>query len=147
MSNPLHPAERRFSQRFSSRRRSVRLARYLVCHQLDSWGVAAHRSAFSETAGLVISELGANAVSHGHVPGRDFEVTLLQPGYCGLLRIEVSDARGESRPDPLKLPEPAPEDESGRGLLLVTAVAAAWGVADRIVGKTVWVELPDPYAR
>jgi hypothetical protein len=38
MFNELPPTERRFAQRFSSRRRSVRLAHYLVCHQLDAWG-------------------------------------------------------------------------------------------------------------
>lgn len=31
--------------------------------------------------------------------------------------------------------------ESGYGLRIVDAVAADWGVMDRLIGKTVWAEL------
>ncbi|WP_308409533.1 ATP-binding protein [Streptomyces sp. A3M-1-3] len=33
---------------------------------------------------------------------------------------------------------PADDAESGRGLLLVQALALDWGVAERPYGKTVW---------
>ncbi|MFF3758920.1 hypothetical protein ACWEPR_29180 [Streptomyces sp. NPDC004290] len=33
-------------------------------------------------------------------------------------------------------------DEGGYGLLLVAALATAWGVRDRPVGKTVWATVP-----
>lgn len=94
-------------------------------------------TALSADAGLLVAELAANAVMHGRVPGRDFELrmTLLQ----GVLRVEVSDARSDRRP------VVRPRDHrlgSGYGLRIVDAVAIAWGVTDRIIGKTVWAELP-----
>ncbi|MGX6741941.1 ATP-binding protein [Streptomyces xantholiticus] len=79
----------------------------------------------------------ANAATHGRVPGRDFELRLLLR-ESGALRIEVSDTRSERLPP---LPEPAPDTESGRGLFLVAALADAWGVTPRQVGKTVGAEL------
>jgi hypothetical protein len=51
--------------------------------------------------------------------------------------VEVSDTRAERRP---AATAPDAESESGRGLLLVTALADDWGVTDRRCGpgKTVW---------
>ncbi len=54
------------------------------------------------------------------------------------LRIEVSDARGERA---LRFLDGRPEDECGRGLVIVQVLARLWGVAERDVGKTVWAEL------
>ncbi len=64
----------------------------------------------------------------------------------GTLRIEVTDTRGDRRP---KLQEPDADAESGRGLLLVDALADRWGVAEgRYPRKTIWAELslsaPEP---
>lgn len=128
---------RMFAQRFSSTPRGARLARRLALHQLDVWGVP-YDSSLSETAGLLVAELAANAVTHGRVPGRDCELALLYaPGLH--LRIDVSDTRGECRP---VSSAPGPLDEGGRGLLLVGALASRWGVLDRVpVGKTVRAEL------
>lgn len=78
-----------------------------------------------------LAELASNAVTHGRVPGRDFELRLVLS--ADHLRIEVSDARAEREPEPVREP-----DEGGYGLLLVAALATAWGVKDRCVGKTVW---------
>ncbi|MFC8229445.1 ATP-binding protein [Streptomyces sp. NPDC057287] len=133
-----------FVQRFSSTPRGARLARRLVLHQLDTWGVP-HRSEASDTAALLVAELAANAVTHGRVPGRDFEVTAEIRNRT--LRISVSDARGELRPtapgEP-RAPMP-PLSETGRGLLLVEALADRWDVLDRApVGKTVVAELDLP---
>ncbi|MEU7283208.1 ATP-binding protein [Streptomyces sp. NPDC045431] len=126
-----------FTQRFSSTRRGARLARHLAGHRLDVWGVP-YGSDGAEAAALVVGELAANAVTHGRVPGRDFEVRLALSGD-GVLRIEVGDTRGERRP---VVVAPEPYGDGGRGLLLVAALADAWGVADRVpVGKTVWAEL------
>ncbi|WP_051782123.1 MULTISPECIES: ATP-binding protein [unclassified Streptomyces] len=113
-----------FTQRFSRTRRGARLARQLALVELHGWG-------FPES-----TSLAANAVLHGHVPGRDFELrmTLLE----GVLRIEVSDARADRRPT---VRPHAYQAESGYGLRIVGAVAAGWGVRDRLVGKTVWAEL------
>lgn len=136
-------AEREFTQQFSSTRRGARLARHLALHQLNCWGIP-HRSAVFEAAETVVAELAANAVTHGCVSGRDFEVRLTLGRAA--LRIEVSDTRTERRP-------PGPGDlaptgvlaESGRGLLLVEALADRWAVLDRHpVGKTVRAELDLP---
>jgi anti-sigma regulatory factor (Ser/Thr protein kinase) len=133
-----------FSQRFSSTPRGARLARRLVLHQLDAWGVP-YGSEASDTAALLVAELAANAVTHGRVPGRDFEVTVRLLGRT--LRIEVSDTRGELRPPAPGTPRPTltPLTETGRGLLLVEALADRWEVLDRVpVGKTVVAELDLP---
>ncbi|MFF4172782.1 ATP-binding protein [Streptomyces sp. NPDC001744] len=129
---------RAFAQRFSSTPRGARLARRLAVLQLDRWGVP-YGSGTSETAALLVAELAANAVTHGRVPGRDCELALAYtPGR--LLRIDVSDTRGERRPA-LAVPE-GPDAEGGRGLLLVEALASRWSVLDRVpVGKTVRAEL------
>ncbi|MET9882676.1 ATP-binding protein [Streptomyces sp. NPDC006430] len=132
-----------FSQRFSSTPRGARLARALAAHELYTWGIA-HGSALSDSAAVVIAELAANAVTHGRVPGRDFELGLTLRSDA--LRIEVSDTRGERRPPaPGAVPEPPPLADTGRGLLLVQALAARWEVRDRVpVGKTVVAELDLP---
>jgi hypothetical protein len=40
---------------------------------------------------------------------------------------------------------PAADEDHGRGLLLVDALAARWGVTDRVgPGKTVWAECALP---
>ncbi|MFE6058212.1 ATP-binding protein [Streptomyces sp. NPDC056431] len=126
-----------FTQGFSSTPRGARLARRLSLHQLDRWTVP-YGSEVSDTVGLLVAELAANAVTHGRVPGRDFELVLTyMPGLR--LRIDVSDTRGERRPASVL---PGPLDEGGRGLLLVEALATRWSVLDRVpVGKTVRAEL------
>ncbi|MFJ1735082.1 ATP-binding protein [Streptomyces sp. NPDC088254] len=121
--------------RLSATPRGARLARRLTAQQLDAWGYA-HDGEVSDTAQHVVAELAANAVTHGRVPGRDFELRLLLLPE-GLLRIEVSDARGDKG---LRIVTEA-DAEGGRGLVLVTALATTWGVAEREVGKTVWAEL------
>ncbi|MFE2287793.1 ATP-binding protein [Streptomyces sp. NPDC059443] len=124
-----------FTQRFTATRRGARLARQLTLVELHDWGIP-DRTGLSEDAGLLVAELAANAVAHGRVPGRDFElrITLLP----GALRIEVSDARRERRP--LVRPHEYGA-ESGYGMRIIDAVAADWGVRDRVIGKTVWAEL------
>ncbi|MFG2812432.1 ATP-binding protein [Streptomyces sp. NPDC048410] len=125
---------RTFAQRFSATRRGARLARMLAVHQLDRWGHP-YGSPASETVALVVAELAANAVLHGRVPGRDFELRLHRESDH--VRVEVSD----THPDHPKLPAPDPTAEGGRGLLLVEAAATRWGTSPRTgPGKTVWAE-------
>ncbi|MCX4823797.1 ATP-binding protein [Streptomyces sp. NBC_01142] len=127
-----------FTQRLSATRRGARLARHLAAHQLDGWGIP-YGSDLSDAAALIVAELAANAVTHGRVPGRDFELHLTL--WPLTLRIEISDARGDREPSPRP---PTPDSETGRGLLLVDALATSWGAKDRVIGKTVWAELPLP---
>ncbi|MCX5284888.1 MULTISPECIES: ATP-binding protein [unclassified Streptomyces] len=125
-----------FAQRLSSTRRGARLARRLAVQQLHDWGVP-HGSGLSDLVAQVVAELAANAVTHGHVPGRDVELRLRLAGD-GTVRVEVADARGDRRP---VTPGAGGDAESGRGLRIVAALSTAWGVEDRQVGKTVWAEL------
>ncbi|WP_432036731.1 ATP-binding protein [Streptomyces cucumeris] len=125
---------RTFAQRFSATRRGARLARRLAVQQFADWGVVGGRDA----AVLVVAELSANAALHGRVPGRDFTLLLRCDDEAGRLEIEVSDTH-DAEPIP-KLP--ASDDERGRGLLLVEALADRWGVRDRRgPGKTVWARV------
>ncbi|MFF9347731.1 ATP-binding protein [Streptomyces sp. NPDC014734] len=139
-----------FVQRFSSTPRGARLARHLALHVLHDWGIP-YRSDASETAELIVAELAANAATHGRVPGRDFELRLghtpAEGNERGVLRIEVSDTRGERRPpQPRELVAPSPGSDGGYGLVLVDALADRWAVLDRVPpGKTVRVELDLPY--
>ncbi|MER7514915.1 ATP-binding protein [Streptomyces sp. NPDC126499] len=122
-----------FAQRLSSTRRGARLARLLAVQQMRDWGLTD-----TDVAELVVAELANNAVTHGRVRGRDFEVRLMLAAE-GHLRIEVSDARAEREPEPNPYP-----DEGGYGLPLVAALATAWGVKSRSVGKTVWATVAVP---
>ncbi|MFF2012792.1 ATP-binding protein [Streptomyces sp. NPDC058195] len=134
-----------FVRLFSSTPRGARSARHLARHVLHDWGIP-YRSHASEAAELIVSELAANAATHGRVAGRDFELRLRhspgRDGTRGVLRIEVSDTRGERRPPgPVRLVPPPSDAEGGRGLVLVDALADRWAVLDRNPGKTVRAEL------
>ncbi|MEK2475341.1 MULTISPECIES: ATP-binding protein [Streptomyces] len=142
---------RTFTQRFSSTRLGARLARRLAVHRLDVWGFP-YGSGLSDSVGAIVAELAANAVLHGHVRGRDFELRLASvchadPGAAaacpGTLRIDVADTRSERRPPaPDRLMVPTHDAESGRGLLVVAALASRWTVFDRDpIGKVVRAEL------
>ncbi|GGZ67815.1 ATP-binding protein [Streptomyces echinoruber] len=137
---PATPTE--FALSFTSTPRGARLARLFVAHCLDSWGHP-YDSDVNETLALITAELCANAVRHGRVPGRDFHVRLSAEADGKQLRLEVSDTRAERRPAVTTPVAPDAESESGRGLLLVAALADDWGVTDRRPGpgKTVWAVL------
>ncbi|MBB4896614.1 anti-sigma regulatory factor (Ser/Thr protein kinase) [Streptomyces griseostramineus] len=118
-----------FTQRFSSTPRGARLARHLAVRRLHAWGVPYGTDA-SDAVALIVAELAANAVTHGRVPGRDFELRLTR--LAGTVRVEVTDTRsGPPRPPaPDDVRAPHPLDEHGRGLLLVDALADRWEVVD-----------------
>ncbi|MEU9178913.1 ATP-binding protein [Streptomyces sp. NPDC048550] len=132
--------ERGFTQLLSSTRRGARLARLLATAELHDWDLPPH---VAERAAQIIAELTANAVLHAHVRGRSFRLTLTLDRAAGPLRIEVTDARGDRPPTPRH----TPDDTSGRGLLLVAALADSWGSEPYPPGgKTVWAEVsPGPH--
>ncbi|MGW0734292.1 ATP-binding protein [Streptomyces sp. NPDC002851] len=106
-------------------------ARAALRKVLLDWGLAS----VEETSVLVLSELLTNAVRHARVPGREIETRYLRLRQG--VRIEVHDAAYE-RPVPVKADW---DDCSGRGLVLVGAVADRWGVSEwNGPGKAVWAE-------
>jgi anti-sigma regulatory factor (Ser/Thr protein kinase) len=115
--------------------RSVGRARTVFREQATSWKLP---DAVTETAVLLLSELMTNAYRHAKVsPGREIWVRCILE--MNRLRISVMDANDT-------LPEPrtaASDEESGRGLTLVAALADEWGAEPREggIGKTVWYEL------
>jgi anti-sigma regulatory factor (Ser/Thr protein kinase) len=82
-----------------------------------------------EVASLLVSELVTNAVLHA---GTDIDVAveLLEGG----VRVEVAD-RNPVHPARKGYSTDAP---TGRGLVLVDAMADEWGVVDASAGKVVW---------
>lgn len=129
---------RTFAQRLSSTRRGARLSRLLAVEQLTAWQVSPR---VIERAEHIVAELAANAALHGRIQGRDFQLALVVDPAASTLRIAVSDARGEQLPVSAGDSE-ANDGESGRGLLLVTILADAWGTEPYPPsGKTVWALL------
>ncbi|MDF3297370.1 ATP-binding protein [Streptomyces tropicalis] len=136
---------RTFVRRFGATPRGARLARHLVLRRLDAWRIP-HGSAPSDAVAVIVAELAANAVTHGRVPGRDFEVRLSL--VTGGVRVEVTDTRSGPPlpPGPRDLRPPDPLAERGRGLALVDALAARWEVCERVPppGKTIRAEIDLP---
>ena len=110
---------------------AVPAAREFVRQTLTEWGMAERR----DDALMCVSELAANVVRHDETPERRFLVAL--SGGDGLLRVEVHDA---SRHRP-RVQSPGVDSTTGRGLLLVNALADGWGVEPgHPRGKVVWTE-------
>jgi anti-sigma regulatory factor (Ser/Thr protein kinase) len=129
---PHAAAERRFFFELAAHPGSVAQARRLTRARLSRWSVCEDTC---ETATLVVSELVTNAIVHA---AGERVVCELHDGD-DLVRIAVRDegcAPGEPHPSPQR-----PEEEHGRGLLLVAAVSRAWGAQDTGPGLLVWAEL------
>jgi hypothetical protein len=105
---------------------SPRHARRWLVEVLADWGAEA------SPADLLLSELATNAVVHAR---SGFEVSA---SLNGTLRVAVADADAEGRPI---VRASLPTAERGRGLALVTALSARWGVTPTEGGKQVWFEL------
>ncbi|MER6206558.1 ATP-binding protein [Streptomyces sp. NPDC001642] len=84
-----------------------------------------------ESADVLVTELVTNALEHG-IGDVGLRVYLTDTH----LLIEVRDGSHEI---PV-LRDAAPDDENGRGLFLVRAIADAWGVSSD--GTTTWCSLP-----
>jgi anti-sigma regulatory factor (Ser/Thr protein kinase) len=119
-------------------RSSVRRARNVVRAWLAEYGLQDR----TDTVELLVSELATNAVRHA--PGR-YRLTLAL--NAGLLRCTVADEGPDLPPDGpdrnADAHHPDADAESGRGLLLVDALADRWGSGrvESDVGKEVWFEL------
>lgn len=110
---------------------SSRLARRFIS---DFCSAAELSADVCELASLLTSELVTNAVRYG---GSQAVLEAHLPG--GVLRVSVVD----DNPDlPLEGSAPDLTAEGGRGVLLVSNLAARWGVAVLPTGgKAVWFEL------
>jgi anti-sigma regulatory factor (Ser/Thr protein kinase) len=121
--------------------RSVRLARLQARRRLTMWEWAGD----IDDAVLVVSELVANAVRHARVVGHEVSLWVAQLEDRGLV-VEVSDPV-RAFPEVAEIAEGAsgPEEERGRGLLVVGELAEEVGWFCRAdVGKTVSARLAGP---
>jgi signal transduction histidine kinase len=88
--------------------------------------------ALAEDVLLCISELVTNALQ-----ASCDTATLGLAITSGRVRVVVTD-NGQGWPTPQ---QPGPSDPSGRGLLIISAIADRWGVEPAHASKTVWAEL------
>lgn len=109
--------------------RSVRAARQFVTGTLEDWGVAA---GLADIVELLASELVSNAILHARS-----DVVISVASDRGGVRIAVNDRspRGVTRR------RHRIDATTGRGLLLLERLAAAWGVEPGPDGKSVWFEV------
>lgn len=117
--------------RLSPHPTSPAAARRFVRDVLNRWAAGF----LEEPVLLCTGELVTNAIVH---VSSDIELVVTMVG--DVLRVAVHD---DSPRAPLRGVGDA-EAESGRGLLLVEALSARWGVerVDSVGGKAVWFEVP-----
>jgi hypothetical protein len=111
----------------------VAQARRVTRTQLTGWALCEDTC---DTAALVVSELVTNAIVH---TASTQIVCELHDGD-DLIRIAVRDegcAPGEPHPSPQR-----PEEEHGRGLLLIESLCRSWGAQPVGLGLLVWADVP-----
>lgn len=119
------------SRSFTKSPESVRAARAYVVQSLPELDAELH-----QLAALLVSELATNAVLYGQ---GDIRIAVRYSVRDQRARIEVHD---EGSGDPV-LKRPGKTAEHGRGLQLVAALSAGWGIDSSAghAGKTVWFEV------
>ncbi|MEV5428759.1 ATP-binding protein [Streptomyces sp. NPDC052701] len=127
-------AERRFRFELAAHPGSPAQARRLTRARLTGWSVCEDTC---DSAALVVTELVTNAIVH---TASTRIVCELHDGD-GLVRIAVRD-EGCAPGQPHAATRQRPEEEHGRGLLLVDALCHAWGAHEHGPGLLVWAELP-----
>ncbi|MEV6834632.1 ATP-binding protein [Streptomyces sp. NPDC051133] len=125
----------RYQERYAARPESVTQARRDIALVLETWGLPQ----LVDVAAQVVTELVANAVEHTDAATVGASITRVGKESA---RIVVTDT-SRTRPTP---GTPSPNDEHGRGLLLVEALAYAWGSELVRGGKRIWAELRVPAA-
>jgi anti-sigma regulatory factor (Ser/Thr protein kinase) len=90
-----------------------------------------------EDAVLIATELMSNAIRHAHALPEG-HVTVAWEINDASVTVRVTDGGASSQP---RVRHPGPNDISGRGLSLVQAIAAQWGVEDDAATTTVWARL------
>ena len=115
-------------------------ARRFVRDTLQSWAgaaAAAEGHGLVDDAVLLTSELVTNAVVHAGTP-----VQVTCRATAGAVEVTVSDGHpARLVPEPVENERSPAERTSGRGLLLPSALASAWGVTYGRSTKAVWFRL------
>ncbi|GGZ76279.1 ATP-binding protein [Streptomyces bluensis] len=129
--------------RIPKRRQHVSTARQRIRKALADWGIT---DELADAVILSANELVTNAVAHCRTSYAEVEVTLTVDGPE--LLLEVSDLDRDRLPRPH---DSAPDEECGRGLALVAALADTWGHRQESYRKCVWArftltESPTPAA-
>lgn len=119
------------SHTFAPAAASVPDARRFTRAALEEWGL----DDVLDDAVLVVSELVTNAITHAGTI-----TTLEVRAEGGGVRLDVED-RHPSRLLPMRSTPSADTDEHGRGLLVTSTLATAWGVEYRPDSKRVWALL------
>ncbi|RZU45587.1 anti-sigma regulatory factor (Ser/Thr protein kinase) [Streptomyces sp. BK022] len=122
-----HPG---YSETLPRQPESAATARRLLRAACAVWGL----EALVEDGVLIVSELVANAVQHAR--RESIRVVIDRPD-AAWVRVGVADL---SRARPVRQ-EADDNNEGGRGLRLVAALAADWGTDERRWGKIVWADL------
>ncbi|AWK12971.1 hypothetical protein DDQ41_17325 [Streptomyces spongiicola] len=120
----------RYQERYAARLEAAAQARRDITLVLETWGLPQ----LVDVAEQVVTELVANAVEHTDAATVGASITRTGTESA---RIVVTDT-SRTRPTP---GAPSPDDEHGRGLLLVEALAHDWGSDPVHGGKRVWAEL------
>jgi anti-sigma regulatory factor (Ser/Thr protein kinase) len=118
------------TRRFPCKPASVTAARHFVREALHE-----RERDLVDAAELMVSELASNALRHAR---SDFEITVETAG--DRVRVGVRDS-GDGEP---RMRSPEPREHSGRGLRVVDALSATWGVTHQAQGKLVWFILQAP---
>ncbi|MFI1655586.1 ATP-binding protein [Streptomyces sp. NPDC020472] len=126
---PAATGEPGYSSKFACCPESVPEARGLVRSALQTWGM----ERLAPEALVAVSELATNAVIHSGGSEIEVRVCRTKPGR---VRVEVADSSNAAP----RLADPQPNAESGRGLMLVNALADQWGTENSEAGKRVWAE-------
>ncbi|MFC5764901.1 ATP-binding SpoIIE family protein phosphatase [Actinacidiphila bryophytorum] len=125
---------RRYMRRLEIPRRDL-LGVERARHFLHGWLTAWSLGTVDDEAQLLLSEIVTNALVHA-----DSDVDLRLRRYPGHLRVRSATAN----PHPaINVGTPGEDQaESGRGMMIVSALASAWGNSPSGRGKAVWFELP-----
>ena len=104
------------------------LARVFLRSTLQTWKL----DGFGEVTELLTDELVSNVVRH---VGTGMRLRAMRTPDA--IRVEVEDPSTS----PPTIRHPGPDEDGGRGLLVVDGLSDRWGSDLRADGKTVWFEL------
>ncbi|MEV5525810.1 ATP-binding protein [Streptomyces prunicolor] len=123
---------------------AVTCSRVFVRHVLSRWNLSSQE----ENATLIMSELVTNAIKASGIITPDPKPWQIKAEHVIAVQLRVLDASlyveaWDRTPESPMRRKPDLNAESGRGLLLVEALAKQWNVYGPLVGgKVIWAELP-----